>query len=80
MTRALIEHVEHFQRRVLADALQEATVAYWRRRAAVFERVGTPACDEIAKACLSKARFVQMTGLDAEMHAVIADVLAERAA
>lgn len=29
----LPEHVEHFRARVMADALQEATAAYWRRRA-----------------------------------------------
>jgi hypothetical protein len=30
---ALAEHVEHFRSRVLSDALNEATAAYWRRRA-----------------------------------------------
>lgn len=34
---ALIEHVEHFQNRVMQDALAEATAAYWERRAEVFE-------------------------------------------
>lgn len=33
----IVEHVDHFRRRVLADALQEATAAYWERRAEVFE-------------------------------------------
>ena len=33
----LTEHVEHFRQRVLADALQEATAAYWHRRAEAFE-------------------------------------------
>lgn len=33
---ALVEHVEHFQHRVLQDALNEATAAYWNRRADAF--------------------------------------------
>jgi len=33
----LTDHVANFQRRVLADALQEATAAYWTRRAEAFE-------------------------------------------
>jgi len=30
------DYVEHFTKRVVQDALAEATAAYWRRRAAVF--------------------------------------------
>lgn len=33
----LTEHLEHFQRRVLQDALTEATAAYWLRRARDFD-------------------------------------------
>lgn len=33
----LTDHVDHFRHRVMQDALQEATAAYWRRRAAAFE-------------------------------------------
>lgn len=33
----LPEYVDHFRRRVLADALQEATAAYWRHRADAFD-------------------------------------------
>lgn len=29
----LADHVDHFQHRVLQDALTEATAVYWRRRA-----------------------------------------------
>lgn len=36
---ALIEYVEHFQKRVVQDALAEATAAYWHRRANQFEAV-----------------------------------------
>lgn len=33
----IVDFVEHFQRRVLVDALNEATAVYWRGRAKVFE-------------------------------------------
>lgn len=33
----LTEHVDNFRRRVMADALQEATAAYWHRRAEAFD-------------------------------------------
>lgn len=33
----LTEYVEHFRTRVLQDALTEATRAYWRHRADMFE-------------------------------------------
>lgn len=34
---ALIEHVEHFRKRVVQDALAQATATYWHRRADQFE-------------------------------------------
>jgi len=34
---SLVEHVEHFQRRLIADALAEATSSYWLKRADHFE-------------------------------------------
>ncbi len=37
MNTSLVEHVEHFQRRLIADALAEATSDYWGRRAEAFE-------------------------------------------
>lgn len=53
----LPEHLEHFRHRVLQDAIAEATAAYWTRRAEQFEAVGTPGCDEIARACRNHARL-----------------------
>ncbi len=35
--REVVSHVQHFQHRVLTDALNEATADYWRRRGDVFE-------------------------------------------
>lgn len=32
-----VDHIDHFQRRVLQDSLTEATAIYWRRRAQTFE-------------------------------------------
>ena len=55
-TRDLVKHVGHFQHRVVADALQEATAAYWRKRAEDFRQVGTAECDEVARACENRAR------------------------
>lgn len=34
---SLVDHVDHFQRRVLRQAIYDATAAYWRARAEVFE-------------------------------------------
>lgn len=34
---ALVDHVDHFQRRVIQDAIADASMAYWRRRAATFD-------------------------------------------
>lgn len=34
---ALLDYVDHFQHRVLQDALAQATRSYWLRRAAVWE-------------------------------------------
>ena len=57
----LVDHVDHFQRRVIREALLEATSAYWLRRAAEFDRVGTPAADETAQACRNAATIPVLT-------------------
>lgn len=31
------EQIDHFQRRIIQDALTDATAVYWRRRAETFE-------------------------------------------
>lgn len=40
---------------MLQDALSSASSVYWRRRAETFAKVGTPACYEVAAACLNAA-------------------------
>lgn len=47
--------VEHFRKRVFQDALNEATSAYWLKRADQFAAVGNARCDEIAQACRNRA-------------------------
>lgn len=61
-------HLRHFHRRVLTDALLEATSAYWMRRASDFAHVGTPECDTISLACRNRADLTASIGLDAEVQ------------
>lgn len=67
----LDEHLHHFARRLIQDALQEATAAYWERRADTFATVGTPDADQTALACRRHAWLLRNTGLDAEVGALI---------
>lgn len=69
--RLLDDHLAHFTRRVLQDALAEATAAYWRRRADTFAAVGTPACDLVALNCRRHADLLEDLGLDAATRALI---------
>jgi hypothetical protein len=71
--RNLVEHVEHFQHRVMQDALAEATAAHWEKRARDFDAVGTPEADETAQACRNRAR-VALDG-DVEEFYELLDVL-----
>lgn len=52
------EYLDTFIRCLVRDALREASADYWVRRAADFDKVGTPRCDEIARACLAKSQLV----------------------
>ena len=60
MTLDLAAHVENFTRRVMQDALAEATAAYWLRRADTFAAVGNARCDEIALACRRHATLIPL--------------------
>ena len=60
--RRLVEDAEHFRRRVLEDALNEACSTYWLRRADDFNVVGTPEADEIAEACRHRAELALIGG------------------
>jgi hypothetical protein len=72
---ALVDDVEHFRRRVLEDALNEACSAYCLRRAAAFAKVGTPACDEIALACRHKAELSLVDGTWPEIDDMLSEAL-----
>lgn len=74
----IVAYIQHFQRRVLEDALLEGTAMYWRNRAASFTRVGTPECDLIATNCRRHAELLEDTGLDADATGLIDTLLAER--
>jgi hypothetical protein len=69
----LVRDVEHFRRRVLEDALNEACSAYWLRRAETFAKVGTPECDEIAEACRHKAELALVGGTWPEIDDVLSE-------
>jgi hypothetical protein len=68
----LHDHLTHFRRRVIEDALLEATTAYWRRRADDFAAVGTPTADATALACRRHAELLTDLGPDA--RAVLDDL------
>jgi hypothetical protein len=72
---ALVEDVEHFNRRCLQAALNAACSSYWLRRAEDFAKVGTPACDEIAQACRHKAELSLVGGSWPEIDDVLAEAL-----
>jgi hypothetical protein len=76
----LVKHVAHFQRRVIIDAMQEATARYWTKRAHDFAAVGTPECDQIATNCRHHAWLLRDTGLDHEALVVIEAIYQERQA
>lgn len=72
---ALQAHLTHFRRRVIEDALQEATSTYWQRRADTFDTVGTPSADATALACRRHAQLMRETGLDTEAQHVLDEIL-----
>lgn len=69
-------YVENFQRRVMQDALAQATAAYWDRRAAEFRAVGTPTADATALTCEHHAQFVRDNGIDEEMRTLVRTAVA----
>lgn len=74
-TSPLHAHLTHFRRRVIEDALLEATSMYWLRRAETFLTVGTPTADATAVACQRHAQLLTDLGLDQHATAVLDDIL-----
>lgn len=58
------ERIDQLARRMVLDILLESQASYWLRRADDFAKVGTPACDEIAKACANKATLCRTENPD----------------
>jgi hypothetical protein len=73
----LLDHLEQFRWRVLQDALQEATAAYWERRAETFAAVGNDRCDTTARNCRFHAQLLRDNGLDHQATAVINQITRE---
>jgi hypothetical protein len=71
---ALADAVAHFRRRVLQDALNEACASYWLKRAEDFERVGTPECAEVGRACRHRAELSLIGGTWPEVDDVLSEV------
>jgi hypothetical protein len=69
----LVEDVEHFRRRVLESALCEGESRYWLRRADDFAKVGTPECDEVARACRHRAELSLIGGAWPEIDDVLSE-------
>lgn len=65
-TPEIDSEVERLASRLLLDVLNEATAAYWERRADGFANVGTPDCDDIARACRNRAELARMGSDEAE--------------
>ncbi|GAA2184686.1 hypothetical protein GCM10009785_33600 [Brooklawnia cerclae] len=65
---------------VIVDAFREALPAYWCRRAAELETVGTPWADEAAEQCRAHAWLIANFGLpDGLIDELDAAVLGEAA-
>ncbi|WP_297625685.1 hypothetical protein [Nocardioides sp.] len=49
---------------MVLDLMLECSERYWLKRAGDFDKVGTPACAEIAKACRAKASLCRHENAD----------------
>lgn len=59
MTADLIEHIDHFQRRVVQEAIADATAEYWTRRAEAFEAAAPRLGDFNGRATLRDLRAAE---------------------
>ena len=51
------EKIDRLACLMILDLLLESSERHWLKRADDFAKVGTPSCDEISRACQSKARL-----------------------
>lgn len=49
---------------MVLEILLSSRESYWLKRADDFAKVGTPACDEISRACRAKARLCREESAD----------------
>lgn len=56
------EKIDRLAQLLIIDLLLESSAKYWLKRADDFAAVGTPACDEIARACRAKAHLCREEG------------------
>jgi len=73
---ALDDLAERLTLAVLADAFREALPAYWCRRAAELETVGTPWADEAAQECRRHAWLLDRFGVGDELLGELAEGVA----
>lgn len=59
--------IDHFRCRVLQNALTEALPAYWRRRAATLQAVGTEGASAASLACRRHAWLLEREGVPEHM-------------
>lgn len=70
--RELVDTIDHFQKRVVQEAIREATADHWLRKAEEWDRVPDPDSDteiarrarSTARACREKAEILRRYGLD----------------
>lgn len=56
--------IDRLAQSLLVELLLDAQEKYWLKRAQDFAKVGTPQCDEIAKACRAKASLCREESAD----------------
>lgn len=66
--------IDRFLHDVLLDVLLSGERRYWLKRAEDFAKVGTPACDEIARACRARAEVSPVDHIREDIAAVLREV------
>lgn len=71
-TDLIAEYAEHIALRIIQEAIKEASVDHWLRRADELERVGTPWADEAALECRRHAWLLDQLASEFEYCEVAA--------
>lgn len=81
-TEAIVDHVDHFQHRVVQDAIADATATYWRRRAATFDWARPRSGDYLGSAGQERADELDarlVTARDACLARAVVSIIKEAA-